>query len=548
MKPRSGNNGTPKRSSFGVVRRSLNGAVSKPEMSVDVNEMWRVEGGYLKPPRVIEPYCMLHLDGTLQIDNAHRGAPELQSYIARSRELAACGKARALAPVYVDGETLGLAKREGRHAISLESDRMDQAKRLLAEGCQVRASDIHIYILRDYAVVRFRVDGELRDHARLDRGEARDLLRSIYEAMSDVHDRAYYEQRRQDARIGLTEHLPSGVHGVRIATTATDVGTMMVMRLLYADMGKDVGVVKDDFRPLGYTAAQNHAIHKMMCRAHGINVIAGVTGSGKSTLLKYVMEAIGIAHPGYHMLTVEDPPEYPIMGANQMPVTNVSGDMERELAYNDAVRGTLRLDPDVVMIGEVRDRGTLLAAIRLAQTGQKVWATTHADDALLVFARFFAMGIERDFLLDSSVLTGLVSQRLVPLLCPHCAREYPLTGEGVDPGQHARLLALADRPGAASLGDIRLRNRSGCPQCNRGIRGRTVVAETVDVSQSLLDLVASSGAPGARRYWLEEEGGVTLTAHAAHKVFAGILDPGDGEEIAGYFEGERMQNLWQVEG
>lgn len=514
-----------------------------------VNELWQIEGGYLQPPKHIERFCHLHPDGTFFVDAAGRGNPEIQQYIARAREMAASGRAGAIKVQYVDQDTLATEKRESRHARKLDSDRMDQAKGLIQAGVKVRASDIHIYIKRDYALVRFRIDGVLRDHSKIDREEARDLLRCIYEAMCDVKDKAYYESRRQDGRIGLTERLPTGVHGVRVATAPTDVGNIMVMRILYADLGHEVGQIHGDYTALGYTKRQHGMIRKMQSRAHGINVVAGVTGSGKSTLLKYVMEDIAEKRPGYHPLSVEDPPEYSMDPVNQIPITNATGDAAREEAYNDAVRGTLRLDPDVAMIGEIRDLGTLLAAIRLAQTGQKVWATTHADDALLVFSRFFAMGVEREFLLDSSVFSGLISQRLVPILCPKCKIPYSEAKQRLPEEVAGRLEVLSSLPSGRSVEHLRLRNPDGCPNCRKripGIQGRTVVAETIDVNQELLDLVGQ-GVPVARKYWMEEQKGLTLTAHAARKVFDGLVDPVDAEDIAGFFEGERMMNIWDPE-
>lgn len=495
----------------------------------------------------MQSWCAPDDNGRLLVAEERRSDPVLMAYLGLVRNMQAAHRAKMPRVEYVPQGEIDSFKREARHEAKLDSVMMDRAKGLLAEARDMRASDIHIYIKRDYAQIRFRIDGEAVDIRKIANVvEAKELARTIYEAMSDVHEPAYMEHRMQDARIGREENLPRGVHGVRVATAPTESGSIMVLRVLYPDVKGVAQIKAGDFRPLGYSANQVLLQRKMIRDAHGINVIAGVTGSGKSTLLKYGLETIAKAEPGFHLLTVEDPPEYPIEGANQIPVASGhQGDDHYHGGYKAAVRAALRLDPDVVMIGEIRDKDTLDAAIQLAQTGQKVWTTTHANDGLTVFTRFFNMGVPREFILDAGVMKGLISQRLIPQLCKHCSLPYLGNEKYLETELVERITLLDRMAGSPGLNKIRLPRRGGCKACNHtGYQGRTVVSESIYVTQEILDLVLDQGVPIARRAFINDMHGLTLYAHAAQKMFDGVSDPESVEKICGFLEGERMRNTW----
>jgi type II secretory ATPase GspE/PulE/Tfp pilus assembly ATPase PilB-like protein len=513
-------------------------AVSTSKLKTDVN-------GYPVLWDNLSEWCYLDPNGILYVDSTKDGDPFLDSFmrlVQRQVELEACKpirrETRDLDWIIAKQQETGPAN-EG----SESSEVIGAAQKLFRDGVKERASDIHLVTGQRTAEIKFRVDGNLTRHRVIQEDYAMRLCRAIYGSMADVADRQLYPTRRQDARIAQRGHLPVGVHGVRIATTPTDAGYMMILRLLYEDIQQSDEEV-NIYKMLGYADRHIADLEAMMDCPHGINVIAGITGSGKSTTLKYTIERLLKEKPELHALTVEDPPEYPIAGANQVPVI-ATGDEERTRAFVDALRAAMRLDPDIIMVGEIRDFAGADTAINAAMTGHQVWTTIHADDAIMVLSRLTGMGVDADRMTDASVLTGLVSQRLVRTLCPECSESLILKRPpaGFPAGVVKRLQAIAKRPGAPKL-NMRITG-PGCEHCKGGVTGRSVVAETIATTQELLGTMRQEGVAAARQYWLNKMGGLTLVAHAAEKVFEGAVDPRDAERIVGRLEGHGLTGLWE---
>lgn len=394
------------------------------------------------------------------------------------------------------------------------------------------ASDMHLRVFAQHADILFRVHGELvlEQHESADYAEK--LATAMYNAMADVADPNFRPTEPQDGRIADRKHLPEELHSIRIGTSPIEGYFLMVLRFLYR------ATRTASLQELGYAPVHIETVEAMRRAATGINIVSGPTGSGKSTTLKTVLEALHAEYPGFNILTVEDPPEYPISGAVQIPVVNARGSGGRSEAFAGAIRAAMRLDPDVIMVGEIRDHESAWTAVRAAQTGHRVWTTLHANSAFSLINRMGStlagpstpLAMVMDLLLDSTVLSGLISQRLVQTLCPYCKR--PLREALSDRRRvPAHILHQLAEVMPVDEGLIFVRG-DGCQKCVKGIAGRTVVAETVRVTSELLDVVRREGVEQARAHWLRNAGWTPLQ-HALSKVRAGIVDPTMAEAVVG---------------
>jgi general secretion pathway protein E len=404
------------------------------------------------------------------------------------------------------------------------SDMQRMATTLFQRAVKKRASDIHIRVnLKKGTTIYFRVHNDLEfveDHS----GKTGDqLCRTIYQAMADVADSTFEQMSRQDARISDKSKIPTNIDGIRIGTTPQVDGYVMVMRLLYNDTSEDL-----DLEKLGYQPRQVTAIRYMMKRPTGVIVIAGPTGSGKSTTLQralgiVIQECMGRKH----VITVEDPPEYPIPGAVQTPVINAETEEERSRQYQKAIKAAMRLDPDIIMLSEVRDQPTAKLVIQAAMTGHQVWTTVHANNALAIIDRMRDLGVDPDLLTDPTIVSGLICQRLVKVLCPHCKVELSQKTRDYDAADLTRIMSVVNVASAYVMG-------RGCNHCNHtGTIGRTVVAETVITDNNLMKFIKAGDRIGALEYISREQRGVSMLDHAICKINAGLIDPFQAEDVVG---------------
>jgi general secretion pathway protein E len=396
------------------------------------------------------------------------------------------------------------------------------ARELFRKAVQLQASDIHIRVARRSGITRilFRVHNDLEQQEEHPAGWGEQLCSAIYQSMADVSDSTYEPLSRQDARISGSDSLPAGLDGIRIATTPQVDGSVMVLRLLYAGTGSST-----DLSALGYSPQQDRQIQSMKRRPTGINIIAGPTGSGKSTTLQRTLLAIHQECGGTkHIITVEDPPEYPIPGIVQTPVANAGTEEERSAAFQAAIKAAMRLDPNVIMIGEMRDGPSARLAVQAAMTGHQVWTTVHANSALAIVDRMVDLGVPLGVMADPHIVTGLVCQRLLKLLCPRCKVRWD-PASGLRSAERERLAAVLDFGGACGLG-------AGCAHCRRGVVGRTVVAEVLVPDAELMAWLRRGDKQQALRLW-RERGEPGMLEMAIAKVNAGLCDPFQAEEEVG---------------
>ena len=364
---------------------------------------------------------------------------------------------------------------------------------LLLEGALAAdASDIHIEPFEDSLRVRYRVDGLLYDQEAPPR-RLQAALTSRIKIMAEMN----IAERRlpQDGRIRVTAAGGRRVD-IRVSTVPTIHGESIVMRLL------DRSSVFLPFDRLGFAPAAARGFEALIHRPHGIVLVTGPTGSGKTTTLYAALDKIN--RPDLKIITVEDPVEYQLKGINQIPVRPKIG-----LSFASGLRHIVRQDPDVIMVGEIRDLETAEIAIQAALTGHLVFSTLHTNDAPGAVTRLQDMGCEP--YLVSSVLSGVLAQRLVRRICQACrAPDHP------DP---ATLLAL----GVADAAGVELFHGKGCDDCRgTGYRGRTGIYELFRITEDSRSLIVRKAPAGEIRRYAVAQGMLTLREDAWAKACAGL--------------------------
>jgi type IV pilus assembly protein PilB len=365
---------------------------------------------------------------------------------------------------------------------------------IIESAVAARVSDIHIEPQRKDVRVRFRQDGMLYEQMSFSRAYMSAVISRIkIMAQLNISER----RKPQDGRISVKDQR-GGEYDLRVSILPLVHGESVVMRVL------DKKMTTGKLDEIGMDGGLLKAYRAMIHQPHGILLVTGPTGSGKTTTLySSVMELVD---PNKKIVTVEDPVEYQVAGINQVQVMPKIG-----LDFAECLRSIVRQDPDIILVGEIRDRETAEIAIQAAITGHLVLSTLHTNDAPGALVRLQNMGIE-PFLLASSVL-GVVAQRLLRTLCPHC-KQAAATSRAT-----MAKFGLGKAGGKAP----QISMAPGCARCKqRGMIGRTAVYELMPMSESLRELTLS-GAPAPQlRSQAISEGMVTMRQAAMNKVRSGI--------------------------
>jgi general secretion pathway protein E len=334
----------------------------------------------------------------------------------------------------------------------------------IAQAVRAGASDIHIEPYRDILKVRFRLDGVLYDKHILNK-KLHPAVISRIKIMAKLN---IAEKRLpQDGRIALA--LGGRKVDLRVSTLPTSFGERAVLRLL--EKGERVLTIEE----LGIGGVDFKKLQHFITLSHGIILVTGPTGSGKTTSLYAILSEIN--SPEKNILTIEDPVEYELDGVGQIQVNHKIG-----LTFSEGLRSIVRQDPDVILIGEIRDKETADIAVQSALTGHLVFSTLHTNDAPSAVTRLFDMGVE-PFLL-SSVLRAVVAQRLVRVLCPHCKEAF-IADETT--------LQECDHDAKEMLSGKEIYRPVGCPEClNTGYKGRKAIYEVMPVSDAIKRLISNN--------------------------------------------------------
>lgn len=365
---------------------------------------------------------------------------------------------------------------------------------MIVRALEQRASDIHIEPIDGGLKVRYRIDGVLRDAEMPQTGSAAAVVSRI-KVMADLN----IAERRlpQDGRIKL--RVEGREIDMRISTVPTLHGESVVLRLL------DQGGVPLDFEALGFDGNTLTRLEALLARPQGIVLVTGPTGSGKTTSLYAALEQLNT--PEKKILTVEDPVEYQLEGINQIQVMP-----KIDLTFANALRSILRQDPDIIMIGEMRDTETARIAVQAALTGHKVFSTLHTNDAPSSITRMLDMHID-DFLLTSTV-DGVLAQRLVRKLCEHCAQPYSPSQALIDEHHLDQVQIDGEQPV--------LYHPVGCEHCEHsGYWGRTTIAELLVMTEAIRKVIIERGDADSIRRVAINEGMATMHEDGLRKALLG---------------------------
>ncbi len=365
---------------------------------------------------------------------------------------------------------------------------------IMRRALETRASDIHIEPFESRLFVRYRIDGVIHEQE----SPPRKLTAAIISRIKIMANLDIAERRLpQDGRIKL--RMSGKEIDLRVSTVPTMHGESVVMRIL------DKGGVPLDFSTLGFDPDIQKTISELLFRPHGILLVTGPTGSGKTTTLYTALQALNT--PDKKILTVEDPVEYQLEGVNQIQVKPQIG-----LNFANALRSIVRQDPDVIMIGEIRDLETAQIAVQSALTGHLVLSTLHTNDAASTVNRLLDMGME-DYLLTSTVI-GIQAQRLVRTLCMKCREPYGALPEVVE---EFRLTRFTESP------QVTLYRPAGCPDCaGTGFSGRISIMEIMPMTDSIRSLIMRHANSGEIQAAAVAGGMLTMYDNGLRKVLAGI--------------------------
>jgi general secretion pathway protein E len=368
---------------------------------------------------------------------------------------------------------------------------------LLFRAVKERASDVHINPEERDIAVRYRIDGVLREVIRPPK-RVQAALGSRIKIMGGLN---IAEKRLpQDGRIRIK--IAGKDVDIRLSTVPTAHGERIVMRLL------DKSNVLLSLKDIGFEPWQLRIMDGLITRSHGIILVSGPTGSGKTTTLYAALSKIN--SPDLNILTIEDPVEIPLRGVGQVQVNP-----KIQLTFANGLRSFLRQDPDVIMVGEIRDLETAEIAIQASLTGHLVFSTVHTNDAAGAITRLVDMGVQ-PFLVASS-LVGVLAQRLVRVLCAECRKPYAPTAEELaQAGISAEVLVAAGSPKL-------LYQAVGCPACQQtGYQGRTGIYELMLVDDEVRQLILKNVDSNSIKRQAVKGGMLTLFDHGAFKVARGI--------------------------
>lgn len=409
--------------------------------------------------------------------------------------------------------------------------------KMIEDALTEKVSDIHIEKRASKSNIRMRKHGELLEYGETSAQYAQNLCSVIYNVLAENQDVQFMEDEYQAAAV---DYIVKNTE-VKLRYQSLPVypgGFDVVLRVLPIGSDDESFV---DLSDLGYAPTQVKTLIDIISKPVGGLIIAGTTGSGKSTTLKNLLMFSNAAH-GYRskIYTIEDPPEYKIPKVSQIPVVRRKNeDYTKKSPFEDPLIATMRADPDILMIGEIRDKFTGDGLKKATQSGHQVMTTVHAASALGIIERLSDFGITPSVMGSPEFLTGLVYQKLMPTLCQECSVSLDEAVESANVSKELTELSQRVKEVTESRHIIKIRKEGGCPHCNNlGVVGRQVCAEIIAPDFQLLHHFREQDAIGAYAYWrtLSDNDmdsnnmiGKTALEHALVKMRKGLISPIDIE-------------------
>lgn len=407
-------------------------------------------------------------------------------------------------------------------------------------------SDIHIEVRNNGGKIRMRKNGELKEYQpenRLTFNDANNLCSVIYTVLAANKSVTFNGRNFQQGAV------PYNIEGQELklryqSLPSTGEGYDVVLRLLAVGRSEDFTPLQQ----LGYTEQQVAELINISSRRLGALIIAGITGSGKSTTLKNLLMFINL-ETGFKLkiYTIEDPPEYNIAKVTQIPVNeNSAKDSKTETSFSIPIKACMRGDPDIIMIGEVRDGTTADLTKKAVQSGHQVLTTVHSISGLGIIERFEDFGLTRSVLGSPQFLSGLVYQKLLPVVCPHCCIDFNKhindqeNSDNVTPYDlelYQKILTIIDNP---ENYPIKMRSVNGCKECDgSGIYSRSVCAEVIMLDLEMVQFIEKGETIPLMAYWRslsdrnpasDNMRGKTFMEHGFQKLLLGMISPHDLED------------------
>jgi len=532
--------------------------------------------GLLKVPDESRSLCALFDTGLWIVSASHRRSPLVTSVaLMAKRQGLKVDEPRYVTPNIISQAYLYADRQTGSAQFDENAVRR-KIVNMIEKAVESGANDLHIETANNRTRIEFRIDGALRIWETWTQKEGEQVLSAIYSHSIGQSGATANWTEPQAAMLSAETRgkevivLPKGVISVRCQwVPLANEGRYLNMRLQY-DSAHLFGenFVMADVDSLGFSQEQLKVVQSMRSLPGGMRVFSGPVNQGKTTTLRVCLNRrMAETNMQVNCLMIEDPAEGGVIGARQIGVSASVKDEQREKTFVEIMRCALRLDPDIVMLGEVRDLQTAKFAFRLGLTGRQVYTTTHVYAALAIPKRLRDIGIEPYIIYDHHLLIGLLCQRLLRTICTSC--RMPLQESIKELGPVYKELARRVRAGAAlydakrnkanvgkdpmdcltepDLGNVYVANPKGCAKCYRGRAGRTICAEVIETDAHLMGLLQENQMKEAEEYWLSPAAlnGITMLWHGLEKVRRGDVSPDDAEFELGPFA--RLRELTEVE-
>lgn len=491
------------------------------------------------PQSIIDRVAVDTLTSTVFVDRRYAGDPLLLTWKDRNKSN---GVILTIKPMDVD-EVVKMRAAGMRMVEEADADMLVRGHSvdLIREGAAYGASDLHLMMRGAHTEIQAVVKGGLRVLARKTQAEGESMARAIYQGIAKVRDSSYNLLEFQNAQIPGDALPPDiGLTSVRIVRGPSypqaQGGSFMTLRLQYGteQVSRKHGELPRLQLPRrpegelrlpkqGYTAKNIEKLKLLMDAPNGVVIFTGPTGSGKTTAMFEALKDIARNKPERRLVTIEDPVEYPMDWAVQLAITGARNDAETGAAFGEHIRVSLRMAPNIILLGELRGPDVAVAALEAAVTGHQVWTTMHVTDPFLFVERLELMDsnrLARRVFCDHKIVRGVIAQRLLPQLCSHCSsllRDKP----------HAlpkRIITALATWG--ELNRVRVQG-DGCAHCNfDGTTVRFAVAEVVVMDAAVMSDFINQGSEVARdNYRARLDADPSMLVSAIQYALSGLIDP-----------------------